>query len=146
MNTNQTITEKYFLKRLTNLCLRSGLSGFPKDDLDQHILLKSAALTLDPSAVYTEAEINDLLKVWINQIAGIEGIDYGTLRRQLIDSGYLERDKTGSSYQISASGPRVVQFEPAVEAIDPRQALETARQEIEARKRAYLEKANNQTK
>lgn len=146
MNTTKPISEQLFLKRLTNLCLRSGLSGFPKDDTDQHILLKSAALTLDPATVYTEAEINELLKVWINQIAGIEGIDHGTLRRRLIDSGYLERDKTGSSYQISASGPRVVQFEAPIEAIDPRQALEAARQEIEARKRAYLQKANKQTK
>jgi hypothetical protein len=49
MNANQPVTEQLFVKRLTNLCLRSGLTGFPKDDLDQHILLKSAALTFDPS-------------------------------------------------------------------------------------------------
>ena len=39
MNANQTVTEPLFLKRLTNLCLRSGMTGFPKDELDQHILL-----------------------------------------------------------------------------------------------------------
>jgi hypothetical protein len=84
------------------------------------------------------------LKAWINQIAGIPGIDHGTLRRALIDHAYLERDKTGSTYLVSSSGPRTVQFDPAVEKIDPRQALDEARREIEARKRAYLEKAKKQ--
>jgi hypothetical protein len=146
MNANQPVTEQVFLKRLVTLCLRSGMTGFPKDELDQHILLKSAALTFDPSANYTEAEVNERLKIWIDQITGIPGIDHGTLRRQLIDSGYLERDKTGASYQVSPTGPRTTRFDPAVEKIDPRQALEDARREIEERKRAYLEKANQQTK
>jgi len=146
MNTNQPVSKQLFLKRLVNLCLRSGMTGFPKDELDQHILLKSATLTFDPSKTYTEAEVNDNLKIWIDQIAGIPGIDHGTLRRGLIDSNYLERDKTGSSYQVSSSGPRTLQFDPEVETIEPRQALADARREIEERKRAYLEKAKNQSK
>jgi hypothetical protein len=146
MNANQPVTEQVFLKRLVNLCLRSGMTGFPKDELDQHILLKSAALTFEPAATYTEAEVNERLKAWIDQIADIPGIDHGTLRRALIDHAYLERDKIGSSYQLSPGGPRTVQFDPAVENIDPRRALDDARREIEERKRAYLEKAKNQGK
>jgi hypothetical protein len=146
MNANQPVTEQVFLKRLVNLCLRSGMTGFPKDELDQHILLKSAALTFEPGATYTEAEVNERLKIWIDQIAGLPGNDHGTLRRALIDHGYLERDKIGSSYQLSPSGPRTVQFDPAIDKIDPRQALDDARQEIEERKRAYLEKTKKQTK
>ena len=38
MNNNQPLTRDMFIKRLTNLCLRSGLSGFPKDEIYQHIL------------------------------------------------------------------------------------------------------------
>jgi hypothetical protein len=144
MNANQTVTAQTFIKRLVNLCLRSGLTGFPKDELDQHILLKSAALTLDRSAVYSEAEINDKLKTWIDQIVRLEGIDHGTLRRGLVDSGYLSRDKIGSAYQVSQ--PSSVTYDDSIEAIDPQQVLEDARREIEERKRAYLEKAKGQGK
>lgn len=28
----QAMTKEYFIKRLADLCLRSGLSGFPKDE------------------------------------------------------------------------------------------------------------------
>ena len=146
MEAKQPVSEQLFLKRLVNLCLRSGLTGFPKDELDQNILLKSAALTFDPAVVYTETEVNDRLKIWIDQIAAIEGIDHGSLRRSLIDNGFLSRDKTGAAYQLSPNRPRFVHFDEAVERIDPRQALEEARREIEARKRAYLEKAKNQSK
>jgi hypothetical protein len=146
MNANQPVTDQIFIKRLINLCLRSGLTGFPKDELDQHILLKSAAITLVRSAVYTETEINEKLKTWIDQIARIEGIDHGTLRRSLIDNGYLIRDKDGSSYQVSPTGPRLVHFDSSIEQLDPLQVLKDARREIEERKRAYLEKAKQQGK
>lgn len=146
MNASQPVSDQIFIKRLVNLCLRSGLSGFPKDELDQHILLKSAAITLDRSAVYSEPEINEKLKTWIDQVARIEGIDHGTLRRSLIDNHYLIRDKDGSSYQVSPTGPRQVSFDDSIEQLDPLQVLENARREIEERKQAYLEKAKQKGK
>jgi hypothetical protein len=47
MNNDRRITREYFIKRLIDLCLRSGLSGYPTDIIDQHILFKSAALSLE---------------------------------------------------------------------------------------------------
>lgn len=54
MNSNSMITSEQFSKRLVNLCLLSGLSGMPKDEIDQHILLKSAILLFGNASPLTE--------------------------------------------------------------------------------------------
>jgi hypothetical protein len=56
MNNSQPITIEYFIKRLAALCLKSGLPGFPKDEIDQHLLLKSAILMMDQTGSKTEKE------------------------------------------------------------------------------------------
>lgn len=141
MNDVRQITKDHFTKRLVDLCVRSGLSGFPKDDIDQHILLKSAVLTLDQSGTYTEKEINAKLQHWINQVTQLKGIDHGTLRRWLIDAGYITRSKDGSSYRVSPSGTRAYLFEAAIEEIDVAEVIQSGREEIERRKREYMEKS-----
>jgi hypothetical protein len=95
MKDQATINREYFVKRLAILCLKSGLSGFPKDETDRHILLKSAALTFDPSRAY-------------------------------------------SSYWVSSG--RAGLFEVEVDQVDPLEEITEAKQEIEARKRAFMEK------
>jgi hypothetical protein len=141
MKQTQIVSMEYFLKRLADLCLKSGLAGFPKDEVDQHILLKSAMLTFG-EGVLTESEVNDKLKVWVNQISHIKNIDHVTLRRRLVDTGYLTRSKDGAAYQRAAD-PRPGTFEAAIDQIDVPEALRMAREEIERRKREYLEKSKS---
>lgn len=141
MNNNQPLTRDIFIKRLTNLCLRSGLSGFPKDELDQHILLKSAVLVIGKTDNAGEQEINEKLKRWINEVAQIDKMDHGTVRRWLIDTGYLTRAKDGSSYQVSPAGPYAQLFDPSIDQLDVVAVIADAREEIARRKREYLEKA-----
>jgi hypothetical protein len=138
MKDQATITREHFVKRLTILCLKSGLSGFPKDDADRHILLKSAALTFNPSGAYSEKEVNQVLEAWIDGIGQHGKMDSGTVRRYLVDAGYLEREKDGSSYWVSSG--RAGRFEAEVNQVDPMGEIARARQEIEARKRAFMEK------
>lgn len=146
MNDVRQISRDHFEKRLVALCLRSGLSGFPKDEVDQHILLKSAILDLDPSGTFTEQEINAQLQYWINQVTQLKGIDHGTLRRWLIDAGYLTRSKDGSSYQVSPSGNRAYSFDAAIEHIDVAEVIKKGREEIERKKREYMQKSGKKTK
>ncbi len=141
MNGKTPVTKEYFCKRLVDLCVKSGLSGFPKDDLDQHILLKSAVLIVGPSASFSEREIDEKLKYWINNVGESLKIDHATLRRRLIDTGYLTRNKDGSAYQVSASGKQADLFEAGVEQVDAVQVIANAREEIARRKREYMEKA-----
>jgi hypothetical protein len=138
MSNQTTITQEYFIKRLTLLCLKSGLTGFPKDETDRQILLKSAALTIDPNADYSEKEINQALDSWIDGIGQHGKMDHGTVRRYLVDAGYLEREKDGSSYRVFRG--RVGLIEAEVDQVEPLAEIARARQEIEARKRAFMEK------
>jgi hypothetical protein len=141
MSNNQPISKVYFAKRLVDLCLRSGLSDFPKDDRDQHILLKSATLFLGKPRVFSEKEINAILGSWIDQVGKIKYVDQAFLRRRLVDTGYLTRNKDGSSYQIAQPGPRPGFFEASIDQVDVLEVIETARQDMERRKREYLQKS-----
>lgn len=136
----QPITREYFIKRLTDLCLRSGLSGFPRDNAAQHILLKSAVLLVGQVGTFTEKEINEKLKIWINQVSQIQKIDHIILRRMLVDAGYLTRTADGSCYQVSLSGPQPEFFDASVDQVDVLEAIRTAQDEITRRKREYVEK------
>jgi hypothetical protein len=141
MKSDQPISKEHFIKRFTDLCLRSGLKGFPKDEVDQHILLKSAVLTFGQTGSYTEKEVNERLGVWIMQVGQMKEIDQVTLRRRLVDTGYLTRSKDGSAYQIAQPGPQPGLFEDAINQIDLAEVIQTAREEIARRKREYLEKS-----
>lgn len=142
---NQAITRDEFKKRIVKLLLRSGLTDFPKNVKDQYVLLKSAMLVLRPKAgEMTEKEVNEGLRVWVDNVGQIEAIDHVTLRRALVDTGFLSRSDNGAVYQVSPSGPRLWQFETAVDQVDVLDVLNAAREEMAARKRAYLEKAQKQ--
>lgn len=66
------------------------LIRFPKNNSDWDGLLCFIAKTMGKNKEYTEKEINKLL-INYNE-------DYVTLRRYLIEFGYLDRDKSGKKY------------------------------------------------
>lgn len=132
------ITKEDFVKRLGNLCLKSGLSGLPKNEIDQHILLKSAVLLLDRSGSFTEKEVNEKLKAWTANVSQIKELDHVSLRRQLVDTGYLKRDPDGSRYWVASPSPRRDLFEAAVDELDIPKVIETLREEIARRKKEHL--------
>jgi hypothetical protein len=140
MTTSQTIARDHFTKRLATLCLRSGLAGFPKDDADQQILLKSAIMMIGDAEALTEQEINRKLDAWITQVCPIQGLDRVTLRRRLVDAGYLLRSSDGARYQSARSGPRPGYFDAEVDEVDVVETIQTAREEMERRKREFLAK------
>jgi hypothetical protein len=140
MSNEQIISKEQFIKRLIDLCLRSGLSGYPTDVTAQHILLKSAVLSMDVSGAITEKEVNEKLKYWIDNISRIKNIDHGTLRRRLVDAGYLTRTNDGSSYQVAPSRVHPPFFEESIEQVNVAEVLQTGREEIARRKQEYLDK------
>ena len=145
MKNTGPITPEVFKKKLINLCLRSGMNQFPSDETNRNILCKSAVLGLDAARDYTDKEINQHLDWWLMQICPMETIDFITLRRLLVDAGYLTRNPSGSVYNICGSAPCPGCFDPVVDNIDVEEVLRTARVEIESRKRAYLEKPGQET-
>lgn len=139
--TRQTMTTDQYTKRLASLCLRSGLAGIPKDELDQHILLKSVTLLIGTGGKYTEQQISEKLELWLSDVCVIKNFDRVNLRRWMIDAGYLTRNSNGTDYQVAQPAPRPELFEPAIDQINVIETIRAAREEMERRKQAFLEKS-----
>jgi len=134
------ITKDEFKKRLADLYARSGALRLPRRQRDRHILLKSIALILDKEREYTQPEINSAIGSWLSYAAREIKIDHVWLRRQLVDAGYITRDKRGKSYQLSNDYMNRITFEPSIDEIDPYGVIRNAYKEIEQRKNLYKQK------
>lgn len=128
-----------FEKRLEDLCTRGGRREWPRKTEDQQVLLKSVTLMLEPQREYSEAELNEPLETWVDQVGQIFVIDHVTLRRFLVDAGYVQRDLAGHRYRVNAEKATEM-FEADVASLDPVAVVDEARRRIEERKRAYLNK------
>ncbi len=141
---DKLITRNEFKQRLAELCVQSGLTSLPHKPRDRHILMKSMVHTLNATQKYAEKEINDKLKFWLKNIGHSIDIDHVTLRRQLVELGYLERNRDGSSYWVATSGPGQTMFESDVEEVDPYEIVRVSRELVEQKKRDYLQKHSEQ--
>ena len=128
-----------FASRLETLCLQRGGRGLPKKDRDRQILFKSVTITLDPNQAYTENQLNTALGKWLSNIGRMIDIDHVTLRRYLVDEGYLNRDAAGTAYSVRAEAT-VDLFDSAIDELDPLTLLEQAIERREQRKQLYLQK------
>lgn len=138
MDNSKIITTEQFIKRAGDLCLKSGMSGLPKDETDQHILLKSTMLAFDVQQEYSEQEVNEKLAYWCSRISQIKDLDHVTLRRRLVDTGYLIRSSDGSSYQAALSGPYQPVFEEGILRVNLEEILQAKKEEIERRKQEFM--------
>lgn len=131
------ITEKIFVKRFVALIL--GVRNLPKDRLTRNILLISAVLNLTPEKTYTEEEINQKLEWWSKRFGGNFGLDYVTLRRYLVDEGYLQRDPSGEQYELTPS-TFPFPFDDSLWELDLKGLISEAKKEQERKKQEYLGK------
>ncbi len=58
------------------------------------VILRWLATLFEEGRMYTEAEVNEVLK-------GVYAKDYVSLRRDLIDTGYLRRERGGGNYWLA---------------------------------------------
>jgi hypothetical protein len=128
-----------FKDRLEVLCLRGGGQGFPRKQRDQHILFKSIILMLETRRDYTENEVNECLAKWLSEVGQAIEIDHVSLRRYLVDAGYLTRDAAGRSYRVDPEQTAEL-FEAGIEEINLMDIVAEASKRTEKRKREYLEK------
>lgn len=68
------------------------LKLFSPKEKKKIVILKEIAASLDPNRQYTEIELNEVLKQIFH--------DFTTLRRYLIEYGFMERTKDGKVYKI----------------------------------------------
>lgn len=140
MDSHDVVTTDFFTRRLADLCLRSGMSGLPKDELNRHILFKSMVAALAPGAPLAEQEINRALAQWI-ETSGIKELDHVSLRRYLVDAGYLLRSADGTGYRVAEPAHGQPRFAAGVANVDLSAVLEARREEIARRKQEYLARA-----
>ncbi len=131
------ITADEFRQRLEALLLSPGGRGLPRKRRDWDILFKSITLALEAGRDYSEKEVNQVMEEWLDGVGQAIEIDYVTLRRHLVDAGYLIRDLAGTSYRVGLEA-MVELFEPAADAVNPAAVVEEARSRKEQKKRQYL--------
>ncbi len=129
------LTTTQFTDRFVSLVL--GARDLPKKPADRHILFVSAILRLEPGRQYTESELNDELAKWTSLFGRNFGLDHVTLRRFLVDEGYLKRDPYGKSYELDADHLPYT-FDPTMREMDLEELIVEARRTREAKKQQYL--------
>lgn len=131
------MTVEQFEDRMGELCLRSGIAGFPRKRRDQHILLKSVVLTLDRDRDYTERQIADKLAFWLVDICTSADLDHVTLRRLLVDTGYLAREDDGTKYRVADPVGAEGMFAREVDTVDVYESIGRSLKRNAERKKAF---------
>jgi hypothetical protein len=123
-----SISVEEFNRRLRALA-RGGVGpGLPRRVADAHILLESVALTLPDAPIYTEKELGEALREWLAAAGPRVDIDPVSLRRYLVDAGYLVRDPAGRAYRVERRPPRGPAFDADVDALEPLALLAACRE------------------
>ena len=118
--------------------LRPGrLQGFPSHPDRRDTVLAVAAGALVRRHPYGEEEINELLIDWLKSVRA--RIDHVTLRRRMVDCGFLKRTRDGSRYLLNYGRVAGVLGDPAP-SVDAGAILDGILRERESRKLAYSQK------
>jgi hypothetical protein len=120
--------------RLAALCLGGGRETFPRNHRDRAILFQSVLRMLPGEELLDAATVGAGLQRWISEVAPHMGVDHVTLRRMLVDAGYLARDDAGSWYRTCPGGSGRFTFGPGVEEVDPAAVIHEARSRAQARR------------
>lgn len=112
------------------------LRRLPRNPEDAELLMALSLLGLDANAAFEESDINLHLIAWLNGIAADDGPDYVTLRRYLVDSGFLRRSSDGVVYRVQGERIDAV-LSPEAKSVDVRQILETVETERSERRQAF---------
>ncbi|HWI54417.1 MAG TPA: DUF2087 domain-containing protein [Desulfobacteria bacterium] len=86
---NEKILKQYFKQGL-----HGPLSGFPSKEKRKLIILRQLVTRFAAGRKYSEQEVNEILKVAYH--------DHATLRRYLIEYGFMERIPDGSAYWVKS--------------------------------------------
>lgn len=132
----ERITEKQARTILRRMMANGPLTAPPKAPRDLAFLMALAAARFPGGEPLTEKQVNDRLRDWLGRFSSPYGIDHVTVRRCLVDSGLLERDKAGATYALAA-GKVAERLEEAAARLDPAAVMAQVRAEREARKRAH---------
>ncbi|MCZ0943108.1 MAG: DUF2087 domain-containing protein [Gammaproteobacteria bacterium] len=119
---------------LRNLLRTGALQALPTHPHVLDTLLALATGGLVRQRPYAEREVNEVLSAWLESVHG--EVDHVTLRRRMVDLGFLKRTNDGSRYYLNSGRVNGVLGDGAVE-IDVGAMVDEIVREREARKNAY---------
>jgi len=137
------ITAREFEERLATLCASASGAAFPRRQRDRHILFRCVIQCLEAGKPYSEQSLTTGLLLWSSDVGSGIDIDHATLRRYLVDEGYLLRSADGSAYRVNLPGNGQVEFERSIAAVDSSQVIQRARQVIADRKSERSSRINS---
>ena len=137
MNTShESIGAEEFRERFLAVFGPGGGQGLPRKRRDQHILFRAVVQSLGRAA-YSESELKDALESWLSLVELGDRFDHVSLRRYLVDAGYLQRDPGGSAYAVCPAGREEVLFDAAVREVDVLEVIQSAHLRVAERKRDW---------
>lgn len=110
----------------------------PRKQRDRHILFRAIAQTLENRSPYSEQELTRSLGDWVASTGLDASFDCVSLRRYLVDFGYLHRDNAGRLYTVRINGNETVRFDSGIEALDVVDFIWSCKTRAIARKRRWL--------
>jgi len=96
-------------RRMRALCQGGVGPGLPRRTKDRWILLFGAVQCVG-DAPLAEAELNARLRAWLEALGPRVALDHVSLRRALVDDGFVARTPDGGAYTRSAAYERRVVF------------------------------------
>jgi hypothetical protein len=114
------VTPAEYASRLRALLRKGGITnGLPRKTRDRLILLHAIAQEFAPDDRMTEIEATARIGAFLTARCPHWHIDRVTLRRALVDDGFLDRDSNGAEYRRSPRHESKLAFEspPAIESI-----------------------------
>jgi len=129
-----------YVKRIADLCARGGRHPVPRRARDRAILLHVLARSFAGGAEHTEKQVDARIQRWLLQTGRALETDHVSLRRALIDDGFLAREPRGSAYRSSTKYKGLWTFDPAVFGVDPDAVVAEAQAQAAERKRLARKK------
>jgi hypothetical protein len=109
---SETIQASDFAERFITLCARGGAGReLPRKRRDRWILYRALQSKLFADQPLAEREVTARIQDWLLGAGRDFATDAVTLRRELVDEGFLARDDYGRQYTVSRAHERNVCFE-----------------------------------
>lgn len=135
-------------ERFRKLAIKRGLTPgamLEASPQDFDLLLVAIRREFVSGRNYTEREVNDVLKGWLNTTGGMLDVDHVELRRWLIDLAVLTRDLYGQSYSLNVVPQRLQELDARTKDIDfAREFIDAS--DAESQKRAARKAAWQQSR
>ena len=123
------------IEALFRRLLQSGrLEGLPRNPKRLDMMLAVATAGLVRRRPHSESEVNEILSDWLSSVRA--DVDHVTLRRRMVDGGFLKRTTDGSRYFLNYGRVAGVLGDPAIE-VDVGAIADDVRFERESRKHAH---------